>query len=228
MGESLIGMGLYTPAEAGRLVQVPPAKIARWLRGHDAGGRHHEPLWRPQVELDGEGIALGFLDLMEVRVAASFIAQGLSPIRVRRAIGLARDILGRDHPLSTRAFRTDGRSIFLQVVEEDGEAALIDLFHQQYAFRDVIERSLKHIDYDEAGVPSSWWPLGRARSVLIDPARSFGQPIEAETSVPVAALVRGVHGEGSPEAAARAWDVPLRAVRRAMVFHDVMELRKAA
>lgn len=223
----LVGIGLYTPAEAGRLIQVPPPKIARWLRGHDANGRHYEALWRPQVDLGEDGIFLGFRDLQEVRVAAAFIAQGLSSQRVRQAIVLACEIVADERPLSTARFRTDGRSGFLQVVEEDGQARLIDLFRRQFAFRDIVERSLTHLEYDADGVPARWWPLGRSKSVLIDPSRSFGQPIEAETSVPVAALVGAVEAEGSAEAAAKAWDIPLRAVRHALAFERAISAQRA-
>ncbi|MHC2021359.1 hypothetical protein [Methylobacterium sp. CM6247] len=225
---NLVGIGLYTPVEAGRLLQISPAKIARWLRGHEANGKRYEALWNPQVDLGDEGFALGFRDLQEVRVAAAFIARGLSPQRVRQAIDLARDIVHDERPLSTAQFRSDGRTVFLQVAEEDGQTKLIDLFKKQFAFREILERSLVHLDYDEAGVPSRWWPLGRSRSVVIDPARSFGQPIEAETSVPVEALATAAEAEGSPEAAARAWDVPVRAVKRAVAFRREMDMRQAA
>ena len=171
---------------------------------------------------------LGFRDLQEVRVAAAFMAKGLSPQRVRQAIGLARDLVSDERPLSTSRFRTDGRSVFLQVVEQDGQTRLIDLFAKQFAFRDIMEQSLTNLDYDDGGVPSMWWPLGRTSSVVIDPTRSFGQPIEAETSVPAALLASASKAEGSPEAAARAWDVPVRAIRRAIAFEHQMSLRKAA
>lgn len=225
---NLIGIGLYTPAEAGRLLRIPPAKIARWLKGHEAGGRRYEALWTPQVDLGDEGFALGFRDLQEVRVADAFIKRGLSPQRVRQAIEMARDIVQDERPLSTARFRTDGRSVFLQIAEEDGEAKLIELFRKQFAFKEILERSLVHLDYDEEGIPSRWWPLGRARSVVIDPARSFGQPIEAETSVPVEVLANAAMAEGSPEAAALAWDVPVRAVKRALAFRREMDTRQAA
>jgi len=224
----LVGIGLYTPVEAGRLLRIAPAKIARWLRGHEANGKRYEPLWQPQVDLGEEGIFLGFRDLQEVRVASTFIAQGLSAQRVRQAIELARDLVGDARPLSTARFRSDGRTVFLQVVEEDGQTKLIDLFRKQFAFRDILERSLTNLDYDEAGIPAVWWPLGRTKSVKIDPARSFGQPIEAETAVPVEALVTAVEAEGSPEAAARVWDVPVRAVKRALAFQREMDARHAA
>lgn len=226
--QDLVGIGLYTPAEAGRLLRIAPAKISRWLRGHEANGKRYEPLWEPQVDLGEEGIFLGFRDLQEIRVAATFIAQGLSPQRVRQAVELARDLVGDARPLSTARFRSDGRTVFLQVVEEDGQTKLVDLFRKQFAFRDILERSLTNLDYDEAGIPSIWWPLGRGKSVKIDPARSFGQPIEAETSVPVDALVAAVEAEGTPEAAARVWDVPVRAVKRALAYQREMDTRQAA
>jgi uncharacterized protein (DUF433 family) len=226
--EGLIGIGLYTPAEASRLVQVSAAKISRWLRGHVVGGLRYEPLWAPQVDLGDDGLFLGFRDLQEIRVAAAFIERGLNPQRVRQAIHLARSVVSNDRPLSTSRFRTDGRSVFLQVAQEDGQTKLIDLFTKQYAFREIIERSLTNLDYDDAGLPSKWWPLGRSKSVVVDPARSFGQPIEAETSVPASVLASAAKAEGSPEAAARAWAVPVRAIRRAVEFEREMAARKAA
>src|SRR5262245_13290778 len=96
----LVGVGLYTPAEAGRLLHVRAAKISRWLRGHQIGDRIYEALWRSQVDLGDGRIWLGFRDLMETRVADGFIRLGLSPQRVRAAILEARTIIGEDLPLS--------------------------------------------------------------------------------------------------------------------------------
>ncbi|GHD57031.1 hypothetical protein GCM10017083_37920 [Thalassobaculum fulvum] len=224
---ALIGVGLYTLAEAERLVGVPAGKVGRWLRGHRAHGRQYEPLWKPEVDLGDERIYLGFRDLMEVRVAAAFIHAGLSPQKVRRAIDLAREMIGLDRPLSTVHFRTDGRTVFLRMAEDDRDR-LIDLFRKQYAFREIVEPSLKHVDFGEDGVPRRWWPLGRRGHVVVDPERAFGQPIESTTSVPVASLVAAVSAEGSVEAAAAAWDVPSSAVRHALEFSSLGEMRKAA
>lgn len=223
---SLIGIGLYTPLEAGRWLDIAPAKISRWLVGHQVRGRRYQPLWSPQVDLGEHGIALGFRDLIEVRVADAFISHGVGAQRVRRTIELAREILGEDRPLSTARFRTDGRSIFLQIAEDD-DANLVDVFSSQYAFREVIEPSLKNVDMGEDGLPARWWPMGKAKSIVLDPARCFGQPIEAETSVPTSSLAAAVRSEGSVEAAARIWNVPARAARRAWAFETQVELRHA-
>ncbi len=224
---TLVGIGLYTPAEAGRLIGVSPAKLVRWLGGHELKGKWYDPLWAPEVDLGDEKTYLSFRDLLEARVAACFIERGLSPQKVRRAIALAREVVG-ERPLSTTWLKTDGRSVFLRVVQEDGgEPQLLDLFKRQYAFNAVVEQSLRDIEFD-GPLPRVWWPKGRSAGVLIDPLRAFGQPIERETSIPAEALANAATAEGSPQAAARAWAVPVQAVRRAVVFQQKMEQKKAA
>lgn len=228
---TLIGLGLYTPAEAGRLLHVPASKIARWLRGHDIGEQQYDPLWTPQVSLNDGRIYLGFRDLMEVRIADKFISHGISPQRVRAAILLASEIMGEDRPLSTARFRTDGRDIFFQVVDTDEEGRqrerLLNLFRRQYEFRQIIEPLLKTVEFDEQGVPFLWWPLGRKGSVIVDPARSFGQPIDAASSVPTAILASAGRRDGIA-VAAHTYDVPRSSIRHAIHFETTMEQQAAA
>ncbi len=229
--DGLIGIGLYTPAEAGRLLHIPATKISRWLRGHQIGQRQYAPLWTPQVDLDDGRVYLGFRDLMEARIADTFIGHGVSPQRIRGAIELARQIMSEERPLSTDRFRTDGRDIFFRVIETDehGERRerLLNLFRQHYDFRQIIEPLLKTIEFDEHGSPSQWWPLGRRGYILIDPTRAFGQPIDSVSSVPTSVLAAAGQQEGVA-GAARAYDVPPASVRRAMDFETTMEWRAAA
>jgi len=229
--DKLIGVGLYTPAEAGRLLHIPAAKITRWLRGHKVGEHEYKPLWTSQVDIDDGRTYLGFRDLMEVRIADKFISLGVSPQRVRAAIQLAQEMIGDDRPLSTDRFRTDGRDIFLRVVETDehGEERerLLNLFRRQFEFKQIIEPLLKTIDFDSRGAPLQWWPSGKRAGILIDPARSFGQPIDAVTSVPTAVLAAAGRLEGI-ERTAHAYAVPLASVKRAIEFEKTLEQRAAA
>lgn len=229
--DDLIGIGLYTPAEASRLLAVPAARIARWLRGHSIEDRAYNALWQPEVTLGDNHIYLGFRDLMEVRVADAFIKLGISAIRVRRAVAIARDVLGQDHPLATNRFRTDGREIFLHVLEteEDGRQRerLLNIFRQQYEFKSILDPILKTVDFSEDGGPILWWPRGRNGQVVVDPARSFGQPIDATSSVPTATLAAAAKQEGI-RGAARAFEVSEAAVRRSVDFEDSLVQRMAA
>lgn len=216
---TLVGIGLYTPAEASRLIHVASGKIVRWLKGHEANGKWYERLWKPQVDLGDGKVYLGFRDLMEMRTAAAFMEAGVSAVAIRRAITAARELLDDDHPLSTTQFRTDGRTIFLEIAGANDDAKLLDLFRNQFAFKRIIELSLKGVEF-EGIAPSRWWPMSRDARILVDPERSFGQPIEADTGVPTAILASAARAEGSIDKAAMRWNVPAQAIRRAIRFEE--------
>jgi uncharacterized protein (DUF433 family) len=227
----LIGIGVYTPREASRLLGIGAGKLRRWVHGHIARGRSYEPLWRSEVDLGDEKVYLGFRDIMEARVVDGLIKLGLSAQRIRTAIDLAKAELGEDRPLSTHRFKTDGRHIFMHVIEADEEGAererLLNLFSRQYEFKQIIDPLLKAVDFDDSGVPHLWWPLGRAAKVVVDPTRAFGQPIEQSSSVPTKVLVNLAKHNG-PALAARCYDVTESAVRRAIHFEASVERRSAA
>lgn len=228
--KQLLGIGTYTPSEAAKLLAIPAGKISRWVKGHRANNRFYAPLWNPEIEIDGNSY-LGFRDLMEIRVANAFIAEGLSAIQVRRSIILAREIIGNNHPLATNRFRTDGREVFLSVIEEDEEGRetekLLNLFRHQYEFKGIIDPILKTVDFGDDGQPLIWWPNGRAAKIAVDPERSFGQPIESTSSVPTAILAAAAQIEGI-RGAAEVYDVTEAAVRRSIQYQASLEQRLAA
>ena len=211
----ILNVGLYSALEAARLTGIPAGKIRRWLRGHTINKRRYDPLWLPQYDVADGPVVLGFRDLTEVRVANAFIQLGLSAQKVRRAIQLAQDLLGQDHPLSTARFRTDGRTVFLQVAKEDSDEQLFDLLKSQYAFKQIVGPSLKDLEFDKRGIPTLWRVQ---KGIVVDPTRSFGQPIDEKTGVPTQQLAAAAIAEGSIEAAAKAYDVPASSVRRAAAY----------
>ena len=217
----LAGIGLYTPSEAGRLIDVSPQTLSRWLRGHTMLGRTYAPLWDPEIDLGDGATYLSFRDLLEARAAALFINKGLSPQKVRAAIALAREVVG-ERPLSTTWLRTDGRSMFLRLLQaENDEPQLLDLLRKQFAFNSIVEPSLRDVDFDGV-TPRAWWPRGRKMGVLVDPNRAFGQPIEKTTSVPAMVLADAAAASGTAASAARAWDVQIRAVQRSIRFQQAL------
>jgi uncharacterized protein (DUF433 family) len=229
--DGLIGVGLYTPAEASWLSGISAPKLIRWLSGYMRGGREYAPLWRSQVDLGDGHVYLGFRDLMEARIANKFIAMGVPALHIRKMIVLARDVLGAERPLSTNRFRTDGRTIFLKTVETDTAGRereyLLNLFKGQYEFAAIIEPLLKDVEFDPRGIPSAWWPAGHSKKILIDPKRAFGQAIDAESSVPIAILANAGRRQGI-DAAAKSYDVKKKSVRRAIEYVTMTELRRAA
>lgn len=225
----LVGIGTYTAPEAARLLSTPVRNLNRWLRGYTYIGagvrRRMPPLWTSQHAEVEDHLELGFRDLIELRFVKAFVDAGVGLLAIRNCIEYARDCVEDERPFSTRRFRTDGRTIFLESIERYGDAKILDLKKRQYVFKQVIERTFKDLDIEDGAV-ARWRPFHGKQSIVIDPARSFGQPIAAKFGVPTVALAEAFHAEGSEEDVARFFDVTVKVVRDAVRFED--GLKRAA
>lgn len=217
---SLLGVGLYTPAEAAAYTGIPAAQIRRWLFGYASNGKNHEGLWQPQLEGEAEQ-ALSFHDLLEIRFVHAFRSHGVSLQAIRRASGHAQELYNQPYPFTCRRFQTDGRSIFATVLEETGDESLLDLVKKQYAFKQVITPSLyRGIEYDDDEA-LRWYPLSRNRRVVLDPARNFGKPVLAETGMTVDAIISAWHAEGeNVRRVAALYEIPSAEVEAAIQFEQ--------
>jgi uncharacterized protein (DUF433 family) len=217
----LVGTGSYTAPEAARLLRTPARNINRWLGGYSyrRGGKeqHVPPLWESQLSIIEEHLEIGFRDLVELRFVKAFIEAGLGLLAIRNCLEYARDLVGDERPFSSRRFRTDGKTIFMESMETSGTARLLDLKKRQYAFGQIIERTFKDLDLEEETV-SRWRPYQGKKTIVIDPKRAFGQPITADAGVPTVALAEAAIAERSIERVARLFEVPLPVVRDAVRF----------
>jgi uncharacterized protein (DUF433 family) len=222
-----LGTGLYAIPEAARLSRVSAARIRRWIKGYDwsrgkdeARHRHHSPpVWRPDVAPIDGAQALSFRDLVELRFVDAFLRAGVSWKRLRAVAEAASRRFDTTHPFSTRRFVTDGRTIYDEVRREAGDT-LEDLQTHQFAFRRVISPTLQGgLEFAPSGSAVRWWPEpGRGdRLIVVDPLRSFGQPIVDAANIPTGVIAAAAKVDGEKKVAA--WfGLTLKAVRAAVRF----------
>ncbi len=229
----VLGRGVYSAPEGLRLLnysrgptvkspRVSRQTVTRWLRGYDyeRGGelRHSDPLWRPDYTNDDEQIELSFRDLIELRFVKAFRDVGLSLPTIRECFARAVEEVKDERPFSTQRFRTDGKTIFLEITKDIQEGELIDLRRRQSVFRTIVEPSLKDLEFD-AAVVARWWPLGHnIRSIVVDPTRAFGRPIVNSAGVPTEVIAHAVHIEGSTAKVAELYQVLNTEVLHALEF----------
>lgn len=155
-----------------------------------------------------------------MRFLDAFLQHGVSWFAIRKAAERARELLRRDHPFSSRMFKTDGRTILADLVDETDDRTLIDLVRNQYEFERIVSPLLyAGIEFNDRDEPERWFPLSAdAPSVVIDPARSFGAPITVREGIPTRTLAIAVRAEGSIHSAADFYEVAPNAVRDAVTF----------
>src|SRR5580765_960555 len=191
-----LNTGIYSLGKAARLTNVSAGRIRRWLKGYDfrkgMKRRHSDAVWHGQHRPLDNRIALGFLDLIEIRFVEAFLRQGVSWKTIRLAHTLAREEMKTEHPFCTNQFVTDGRKILLKQGSASGDQALIDIATNQQEFLRLVQPFLKELEFAEDNYLSRWWPMGKDRSVVIDPVRNFGQPTVAKSGVPTQVLARSL------------------------------------
>lgn len=220
---TFLGKGIYSVAEAARLTGVNAQRISRWVNGYafQSSGERREsnPLWERQLPVIDDKVALGFLDLMEVRFVKAFMEKGVSLQSIRTAATRAKELFQIDHALCTNRFHTDGRTILAEIGQQSGEKELLDLVKNQYAFDRVLRPYLKGVEFEQE-VIARWWPLGQKNKVVIDPDRSFGAPITSEQGVQTAIISRAFKAEDSIDLVADWYEVSKKEIRDALKFES--------
>lgn len=96
---------------------------------------------------------------------------------------------------------------------------MLDLKEKQYVFKQVVEQSFKDLDL-EGDIVARWRPYRGKDSIVVDPTRSFGQPVAAASGVPTIVLADAVKAEGSVARVAALYEVDKSVVQDAVRFHE--------
>jgi uncharacterized protein (DUF433 family) len=222
MVTTFLGTGIYTIPEAVRLTDVSPWRIRRWLRGYEfetKRGRHRSgPIWQGQVAPIDHSMAVGFLDLIEIRCVDAFLNAGVSWKTLRLAHAHAQQALDLSHPFCTNQFKLAGSDIILEVPQDAAEPLLWDIARDQREFGRITRPFLRGLEFLNGELPQRWWPRGQEHLVALDPQRSFGRPIIFREGVPTETLARSVRANGSIREVARWFEISPVSVREAVVF----------
>jgi len=242
---SAIGKGIYPLPVAAQLVQLDVRAARRWAEGytylHGGERRASAGLITLALPRQGKEQDVTFAELLTLRLVKAFRDVKLGLPLIRRVAKRAAADYGLDMPFASRRFRTDGRKVFIELqrdlpdADEAGvparERELIEVLTRQRNFTEVVEPSLfANVDWD-GDLASRWWPMGKATSIVLDPAIRFGAPRIDGTGVPTSVIAAAVRAEGGGEAAMGAvaewYGVPLEGVQNAMRF-ETEWLSKAA
>lgn len=216
-----IGVGLYTYSEAARIIGVKPSTLRGWVKEYYYTARgaryHHEPVivryFSPQEPI------LTFRELVEPLFVQLFRAEGVSMRAIRRASQRAARMFDTDYPFAVKRFDTDGRRIFA-TLEHEAHGLMEDLSQGQFVFEAIVRPFFRKREYCGDADAVKFWPLERQGRVVLDPERSFGKPIDAETGVLTAVLFDAVMaGQGQSVKEVADWyEVSIAAVEAAVAY----------
>jgi uncharacterized protein (DUF433 family) len=213
------GVGLYTVPMAARILHEEGTKLRSWING-----AHHSdapPIIVRQLPEIGGRTVFGFLDLIEARFIKHFRDLGLTPQAIRKYAIKLRARHHTDHPFATnKAFRTDGKVIFMEIAKEEEDPQVLNLLNDNYEMGVVIENSLlKSILYaDDLAV--RWHPSAKHPKVALDPKFAFGRPAIEGIWIPTDTLAAAVEADGSIATVAEDFEVDEGEVAQAVAYEQ--------
>jgi uncharacterized protein (DUF433 family) len=220
-----LGIGLYTVPEAAHLLGLPAARLRRWAEGYTfARGRYSEPLFRRDYPELAKQRILTFQDLIELSLVDYFRQAGVTMATIRKAAQSAAAQFNTSHPFAVKRFHTDGYRLFAEMENQhNGRGAGRRIYQElpacQYVLAQVTEPFFKKLDY-EGDLVRHYWPMGKEQPVVLDPARSFGQPIDAGSGVPTRVLYSAHKAGDSVDEVAHWFRVKPDAVRAAIEYEE--------
>jgi len=167
-----------------------------------------------------QSLALGFLDLIEIRFVDAFLNEGVSWAMLRKAHAKGAETFKTDHPFCTQGFVTDGRDIFVELLKETGARSLLEIVNNQHVFLEIITPFLKELEFDTSQKLLLWRPSTTRRLVVLDPTRNFGRPIVVKHGVPTEVLACAAKICDSLEEVSRWYEVTKAEIEDAVEFEQ--------
>jgi uncharacterized protein (DUF433 family) len=217
--KKLLGIGLYTPAEAALYARIRTQLMNRWVFGDSAG----DAVLLPDSDFLEEKI-VSFIDFVQAMAVRSIRLEHKVPLKkIRQALRKAEKEYKLPHLFARRhtTFLFDG-----EIFVKRGEEEMIEMSGKgagRRAFKKIIELYMKDLTYDDKGLASAYMAYEwRGHKITMNPHVRFGEPIVSSCGYSAKALWEAFQAEGSSEAVVKAYGVKTEEVEAACRYFDVL------
>ena len=212
-----LGKGIYTIPEVAFLLKLPLAKVRRWMTDfwdNKFSEKHnHDYSWGI-----GTGKATNFFTLIEFYVFYQLRELNVSTIKIFHAHQEMAEQLNTPYPFASSKILSDGRGILYTL--EDGTLVNADK-SKQTVLKQIIEQFCKKIEFSNSDIAERFYPLGKDKSIIVDPHHQFGQPVIERTNILAQTLYELYNAGESVKFLARLYDLDVIDVENAIELFNV-------
>ncbi len=177
-----LGIGIYTVPDIAQILRIPYYKANRWISEY-WDNRFGRVFQSKYSWTDGKSKAISFHTLIELYIYIQFSEAGVKTKEILQAHKILSNKFNTPFPFATSYIldhiSTDGSKIFFMV----NDAVIYNIDGTNQLNLKFIESFFKKIDFTDDNLASRLWPLGRKKSVVIDPSHQFGQPVIDGTNI---------------------------------------------
>lgn len=170
-----IGLGIYTTAEIAKILRLPYRKVYTWMNIYWDGklGKEYDSNYSWQV--DGNR-SVSFHTFIEFYIMMRFSEVGVPSKNVLKAHSELSKMYNTAFPFALKevleGIKSDGINIYLK-----NKNGIIELNGTKQLNFELIQLFFVNLEFDKDNLASRFWPMGKKKSILVDPTRRFGHPV---------------------------------------------------
>ena len=181
-----LGIGVYSVPDVARILNLELPFVRRWLR------EYWENRFKARKRVyttwgKGRDKTVHFYTLIEFYVFFQLRKQGLSAQSIAKSHEIIDEELKSQFPFATSTILTDGKKILYKI---DDEIIINADKSKQLNFSAIIKEFCHQMDFGKDQLALRYWPLGRNKSIVVDPHHQLGQPTIKNTNILAETLYR--------------------------------------
>lgn len=179
-----LGGGIYNTTDVADLLKISNHKAYYLLNNYLGDKFKKQTEFDYRISDDDDRFYVNFLALIELYVFQKFRNAKVSAQKVRKIHDFLSKKLNTPYPFASTDFYKSGKDIYFK----DGDDWVITDKSLQIALKKIIESFGAKISFNENNLAEKYFPLGKDKSIVIDPNYRFGQPILKDSYLPIEPL----------------------------------------
>lgn len=177
-----VGTGIFTVSEISKILRIPYPKVNRWLNKYWDGVLSKEFNINFSNKIDNSKVVT-FYTLIEFYITFQLSLSGVKINEIIKARKELTKLLRVEFPFAQKNvlnnIHTDGSKIFFKLGKKD--IVSLDGTHQLNLM--LIEMFYKNLEFGNELLATKYWPLGKTKSIIVDPERRFGHPVIGKSNI---------------------------------------------
>lgn len=210
---NIIGSGIYTAADASRILKIPYTKAKYWFKHYAKQKFPSASNYTYHFNVKDIS-AVNFLTLVEMYVFYTLKEKGIGTNKIMEAHTVMASFLNTPYPFAKEDIYVDSKSLLFG---RDDQLITADR-NLQTVIVQVLKPFIKKISFSDDRLARKFYPLGKRRSIVVNPENQFGQPIIEGTNILVETVYSLSRGGESKQLIAKLYDISIRNVEDAIEF----------
>lgn len=179
-----LGNGIYTVPDLALILQLPQAKVRRWLAEfYDerlAANTKDKYSWG-----EGKDKVTNFLTLIEFYIFYMLREKKMGVSKILTAHQYMSKELQTKYPFASYKLLINDKEILYGI---DNNTWVHADESNQIVIHRMIEAFFEKIDFSSNEIAERFWPLGKNHNIVVDPHHQFGQPVIVGTNINAATI----------------------------------------